>query len=323
MVIYESHYDKPLDYKDIIYQKEAPIARIILNRPEKMNALRHQLRGEVFHALKVAELDKDVRVIIIKGNGRCFSAGYDLGTGNDGFRLPDVGPVFAKWPDGSNQHLVSGWQQLRDIEKPIIAQGHGYVLAGGTEFASQCDLFVVADDCQIGFPPVRSMTVPHIQWFPLLMNRRKAYEYMFTGDSFTGTEAVELGVANYAVPLAELDEFTTKLAKRIALISPHMLALSKRQLNKAFEALGHDAAISQAAIYDMLGGLRPDAGDFGRIRGESGLKAALNDRDEKFGDYGTTTTAQMARDARKRGQSADKAPQRSATTANKSPKADY
>lgn len=300
MVIYESHYDKPLDYKDIIYQKDGPIARIILNRPEKMNALRHQLRAELFHAAKVAALDNEVRVIIIKGNGRCFAAGYDLGTGNDGFRLPDVGPVYSKWPDGSNQQLVAGWLQLKEIDKPIIAQGHGYILAGATELVSQCDLLVVSEDCQIGFPPVRSMTVPHIQWYPLYMNKRKAFEYALTGDSFTGKEAVELGVANYAVPVEELDDFTTKLAKRIALISPHMLALNKRQLNRAFEGLGHLAATRQAAIYDMLGGIRPDAGDFGRIRQEHGLKAALNDRDAKFGDYGTTSAAQMAREARKR-----------------------
>lgn len=322
MVIYESHYDKPLDYQDIIYQKEAPLARIILNRPEKMNALRHQLRAELFHAVRVAALDDEVRVIVIKGNGRCFSAGYDLGTGNAGFRLPDVGPVYSKWPDGSNQQLVAGWTMLKEIDKIIIAQGHGYILAGATELVSQCDLLVMSDDCQMGFPPVRSMTVPHIQWYPLYMNKRKAFEYAILGDPFTGKEAVELGVANYSVPIEELDDFTTKLAKRIALISPHMLALNKRQLNKAFEALGHQAAISQASIYDMLGGLRPDGGDFGKTRQEHGLKAALNERDDKFGDYGTTSAARMAREARKRAEAAPKA-SKTLPTGNKSPRPDY
>src|SRR5436190_7167794 len=96
-----SDYKSPLDYEDIIYEVEKPLARIILNRPEKMNALRHQLRGELFHALRVAEADPDVSVIIIKGNGRCFSAGYDLGRLPDGDALPDVGPVMpgpGQWP---------------------------------------------------------------------------------------------------------------------------------------------------------------------------------------------------------------------------------
>ena len=212
-----SYYETPLDYTDIIYEVEPPLARIILNRPEKMNALRHQLRGEVFHALRVAESNPDVSVIIIKGAGRCFSAGYDLGAGNQGYELPDVGPLVpgpGQWP----RHLNAGYFMIWDLTKVVIAQAHGYCLAGGSELASYCDLFVVADDLQIGYPPVRDMSPPDNCWFPWHLPMRKAKEMIFTGDALTGKEAVELGLANYSVPEEELDEFTTKLARRVALV---------------------------------------------------------------------------------------------------------
>src|SRR5947199_3127709 len=103
-----SYYQQPLDYQDILYEVDAPLARIILNRPEKMNALRNQLRGELLHALRVAESDPEVSVVIIKGNGRCFSAGYDLGGGIGAHDLPDVGPIvpgLGQWP----RHLNAGY----------------------------------------------------------------------------------------------------------------------------------------------------------------------------------------------------------------------
>src|SRR5437899_11431433 len=119
-----SHYKSPLDYEDIIYEVDGPLARIILNRPEKMNALRHQLRGELFHALRVAESDPDVSVVIIKGNGRSFSAGYDLGSGNAGQDLPDVGPLLpgpAQWPRPLNAaSFLTG-----DLPKVDMPPPHG------------------------------------------------------------------------------------------------------------------------------------------------------------------------------------------------------
>ena len=180
-----SYYRQPLDYEDILYEVDAPLATITLNRPEKMNALRNVLRGELFHALRVAESDPQVSVIIIKGNGRCFSAGYDLGGGITPEDLPDVGPIVpgpAQWP----RHLNAGYFLIWDLTKVVIAQAHGYCLAGGSELASYCDLFVVADDALIGYPPVRDMSPPDNCWFPWHLPMRKAKEMIFTGDPLTG-----------------------------------------------------------------------------------------------------------------------------------------
>ena len=123
-----SYYREPLDYEDILYEVAAPLARITLNRPEKMNALRNKLRGELFHALRVAESDPEVSVIIIKGNGRCFSAGYDLGGGIGAEDLPDVGPIVpgpAQWAAPPERRLLPdlGPHQGRDRPGPRLLPG--------------------------------------------------------------------------------------------------------------------------------------------------------------------------------------------------------
>src|SRR5713101_5620051 len=144
-----------MDYRDVLYETKGRLAIVTLNRPEKMNALSHRLRAEMFDALKTAENDPGVRVAIIRGAGRTFSAGYDLsGANNTDERsplqesrsgLPVVGPIHpgqGQWP----QHLLSGYWQIWDLAKPVIAQVHGYALAGGSELASFCDLMFVAED---------------------------------------------------------------------------------------------------------------------------------------------------------------------------------
>jgi enoyl-CoA hydratase len=276
-----SYYRAPLDYETIVYEVDGSLARIILDRPEKMNALSHELRGELFHALRVAETDPAVAVVVIKGNGRCFSAGYDLAGGLTG-ALPDVGPLVpgpAQWP----RHLNAGYFMIWELTKVVIAQAHGYCLAGGSELASYCDLFVVADDALIGYPPVRDMSPPDNCWFPWHLPMRKAKEMIFTGDPLTGKQAAEYGLANYSVPADELDEFTTKLARRIALVPPSLLALSKRQINRTYEIMGIREALSAGNdIMALYGG----GGPFVETLRDKGLRAAIDERTEKWGGYG-------------------------------------
>ncbi len=277
-----SYYRQPLDYEDILYEVDAPLARITLNRPERMNALRNTLRGELFHALRVAESDPEVSVIIIKGNGRCFSAGYDLGGGIGAEDLPDVGPIVpgpAQWP----RHLNAGYFLIWDLTKVVIAQAHGYCLAGGSELASYCDLFVVADDALIGYPPVRDMSPPDNCWFPWHLPMRKAKEMIFTGDPLTGKQAAEYGLANYSVPAEELAAFTDALAQRVALVPPHLLALSKRQVNRTYEVMGIRTALS--AGNDIMA-LNSGGGPFIDAMREKGLRAAIDERNARWGAYG-------------------------------------
>ena len=172
-------YSTPIAYEKIIYEPnhETHLAYITLNRPEKMNAMSHQLRAELFHALKFTERDTNINVIVLKGAGRCFSAGYDLGGGMPMEQEPDLGNqymdtcYYTHWA----RYVIQQWWQIWELSKIVIAQVHGYALAGASELASMCDLMVTTPDCQIGYPPMRSMGVDML-WFPWMMPMRKAQE---------------------------------------------------------------------------------------------------------------------------------------------------
>lgn len=282
------------DYLDIKTIKQRRHGIIQLDRPEKMNALSHNLRAELFNALKDFEADPEVKVVIIRGSGRAFSAGYDLSgisqTPDEReyvdrrSGLPSVGPIHpgqGQWP----QHLLSGYWQIWELTKPVISQVHGYCLAGGTELATMCDLMFVADDAIIGYPPVRAMTSVDIIYHPWHMHQRKVRELLYTGDSVTGIEAAELGWANQAVPVEDLCAVTEAFAERIANIDSPMLQMTKRQVNRVYEIMGFRTSLQVGGDLQTLSAMRPGGGEFGRIAREKGLKAALDWRDGPFEDY--------------------------------------
>ena len=133
---------------------------------------------------------------IIRGAGKCFSAGYELGGANEGVPLPFFTAAGeGQWP----RHVTEGWMSIWDLAKPVIAQVHGYCLAGGSELATGCDLVFVAEDAEIGYPAVR-FGVPDMHFHAWFMGMRTAMAMMLTGDSISGTEAVRLGWANAAFP---------------------------------------------------------------------------------------------------------------------------
>ncbi len=134
--------------------------------------------------------------MVIRGAGSCFSAGYDLAQDRSEEPPWPISPADGAWA----RHVLHGWFEMMDMATPIIAQVHGYCLAGGTELATSCDLVYVADDAEIGYPPVRSMSSPDMAWHPWMLGFRRAMEAMLTGDSMRGAESVEAGFANRAFP---------------------------------------------------------------------------------------------------------------------------
>ena len=267
----------------VLVDDPAPhVRRITLNRPEKRNALNHALRGGILNSLREADADPEVRVMIVRGAGKCFSAGYELGRGNDGLEMPYYTPGGdGQWP----RHVTEGWMSIWDLQKPVIAQVHGYCLAGGSELATGCDLVYVAEDAKIGYPAVR-FGVPDMHFHAWLIGMRAAMEMMLTGDSISGTEAVELGWANRAFPAEQLDEEVLKVAERITLVPPDMVQLNKRVVHRGMETMGLRTAIRAGTELCALGTKQETMYKFIAEMRE-GLTAALQHRDEPFGDYRT------------------------------------
>ena len=271
-----------MTYECIIVDTPAPhIRRITLNRPEKRNALNHQLRGDILTALRTHDADNDVHVQIVRGAGTCFSAGYELGDGNEGLEMPFYTPGGdGQWP----RHVTEGWMSIWDLAKPVIAQVHGYCLAGGSELATGCDLVYVADDTKMGYPAVRFGT-PDMHFHAWFIGMRKAMEMMITGDSLSGAQAVELGWANDVFPLAELDDAVVAVAERIAKIEPDLVQINKRVVHRQMEVMGMRQGIRAGTELCALGVHTNAMKKFLANVKNDGLTAALSDRDEKFGDY--------------------------------------
>ena len=257
------------------------VRRITLNRPEKRNALNHAVRGGVIDALQEADGDPEIRVSIIRGAGSCFSAGYDLGDGNEGLDHPYfTAGGEGHWP----RHVTEGWMGIWDLAKPVIAQVHGYCLAGGSELATGCDLVYVADDARIGYPAVR-FGVPDMQFHAWFMGMRAAMEMMVTGDWISGDEAVRLGWANRAFPADALDERVVAMAERIALVPTDIVQLNKRTVHRAMDIMGLRAAIRSGTELCSLAIHQRSFQEFIRQVPGGHLTDALQQRDEPFGDY--------------------------------------
>lgn len=264
----------------LVDEPSPKILRLTLNRPEKRNALNDELRSSLFDALRTGDKRPDISVMIIRGAGSCFSAGYDLGSPNS-----DVERSAAHSDGWWSRHVVNNWFEMWDMSTPIIAQVHGYCLAGGSELATACDLVYVAEDARIGYPPVRLMSPPDMQWQTWLMGLRRGMEALLTGDSMTGAEAVAAGFANRYFPLTNLDAEVLAMAERIAKIPLDLLALNKRAAHRAMEAMGIRTGMRATAEIQALGFHQPSSREYLRSFGKKGVTAALSERDSAFGDY--------------------------------------
>jgi enoyl-CoA hydratase len=268
----------------VLIDDPAPqVRRITLNRPEKRNALNHALRGGIVRALQEADQDPGVRVMIVRGAGPCFSSGYELGGGNEGQEFPwYTAGGDGHWP----RHVTQGWMSIWDLAKPVIAQVHGFCLAGGSELATCCDLVYMADDAQMGYPAVR-FGVPDNHFHPWFLGMRKAMEMMLTGDSISGAEAVQRGWANASVPAEQLEAKVLEVAARIAGVPADLVQLNKRVVHRQMEIMGLHTGIRAGSELCALGTHQKSMHEFlARIR-KQGLTGALQERDAPFEDYRT------------------------------------
>ena len=280
------------EFEQIIYEVVNKTAKITLNRPKKLNALTLQLQAELSEALWEADNDREVHSIIIKGAGRAFSAGYDLTGGGNKVPVSRIQSENRAYRGGRSID-DDAWQLERgqryrmalfDMHKPVIAQVHGYCLAGGTDIALLCDMVIAADDAIFGFPPARDLgALPNNMWL-YNVGPQWAKRLTLTGDTVTGSEAQSIGLILKSVPGENLEQEVEGLASRMSHIDPDLLSANKRIINTGLELMGARTLQRMAAENDVRGHNTKAASNYRDSVVEKGLKKTLQERDAKFGD---------------------------------------
>jgi enoyl-CoA hydratase len=295
----------------INYGVEGAIARIALDRPERGNGITLEMPRELSACVERANLDPEVRVIALSGNGPGFCGGYDLAASAEG-RSAGLGADDAPpgspldravqaanhdpegvWDPVVDYQMMSrnvrGFMSLFHSEKPVVCKVHGFCVAGGTDMALCSDLMVVEDEAKIGYPPARVWGVPTTALWAWRIGPARAKRLLLTGDSISGTEAVEWGLAAEAAPGAELDRRFETLLERIARLPTNQLVMHKLLVNQALHAQGLQATQLLGTFFDGIARHTPEGYGFARRAAEGGWREAVRDRDEPFGDLGRST----------------------------------
>jgi len=263
----------------VIVEDIGPVRRLTMNRPDALNALNHDLVEGLSEALAGAEADPAVSVVILRGAGRAFCAGYDLNED------AAEGELDARhWHKGLASS-VARMLEFTDCSKPTIAQVHSYCLAGGTDLMLACDLAVAADDAYFGYVDVRFGSGVVSMFLPWVVGVRKAKEMLFTGeDRIPADEALRIGLVNRVAPREGLDEATLALANQIAKNEPFVVQTTKRAVNRAWDVAGFRAAMAANVELDVMieTANLPARDEFRRITQEQGHKKAIAWRDAKF-----------------------------------------
>jgi enoyl-CoA hydratase len=292
----------------LTYEREGRVARITLDRPERGNGITLEMPRELSACVERANLDPEVHVIALAGNGSGFCGGYDLvgsaermsqGFGRE--EAPEGTPLDAAvqaanhdpdrvWDPVVDFQMMSrnvrGFMSLFHSDKPVLCKVHGYCVAGGTDMALCSDLLVIAEDAKIGYPPARVWGVPTTAVWAHRIGVEKAKRLLFTGDSLSGAEAVEWGLASEAAPAEHLDERFEALLERVARLPVSQLVMMKLLVNSTVQQQGLQTTQMLGTVFDGIARHTPDGYAFQAKAAEAGWRQAVRERDEPFGDYG-------------------------------------
>jgi enoyl-CoA hydratase len=270
----------------LTYEVAERVARITLNRPERGNGITLAMPRELAAAVEEANLDPEVHVVALAGNGKGFCGGYDLVEYAE-TRPPGHDPT-QPWDPVADWQMMSrnlrGFMSLFHSEKPTVCKVHGFCVAGGTDMALCSDLLVIADDARIGYPPARVWGVPTSMLWAWRVGPERAKRLLFTGDLLTGRQAAEWGLALESHPPEELDARFDELVARIALTPVNQLAMHKLAVNQALYAQGLHATQVMSVFFDGIARHTPEGYEFQRRAAEVGFKQAVRERDEPYGD---------------------------------------
>ena len=257
----------------VIYEKQGAVATLRLNRPEKLNAVNGEMLEAICAALETAENDDDVRVLILSGEGRAFSAGFDLDMGS-----PQKGESDETFMRRELRNIFDAIMRFWDFPKPVIAAVHGYCLGSSMEIAAVCDITIASDSCRFGAPEVRFGSGMVCLILPWIVGQKNAREMLLVGsDRIDAARAESMGLVNKVVPAEEVLNSAKAMADEIALNDPLAVRLTKKAINMSAEIAGIRKALENALEIDMQIETTetPESREFNRILGEEGPKAAL------------------------------------------------
>lgn len=300
------------EYPTLTYEVTGRIARLTFNRPAAGNAITPDTPLDLAHAVERADLDPRVHVIVLSGRGSGFCGGYDLSlfAEQDGFpesaaaREPRAGTVLDPVAQARNHDPSRVWDPMVDYammsrfnrgfasllyaDKPTVAKLHGFCVAGGADIALFADQIVAAADTKIGYPPARVWGIPAAGMWAHRVGDQRAKRLLFTGDTITGAEAYEWGLAIEAPPPEELDARTEVLLERIARMPVNQLMMAKLALNSTLLAQGVATSGVLGTVFDGIARHTREGHGFVARAAAAGFRAAVRERDEPFGDAGRT-----------------------------------
>jgi enoyl-CoA hydratase len=259
------------------------VARLLLNRPQRLNAINERMPGEIRAAVDWANANDAVHVVVIEGAGKGFCGGYDLAEFAEQQVEHPCQQEQQPWDPmvdyAQMKRYTDDFMALWRSAKPTIAKVHGAAVAGGSDIALSCDLLVMAEDARIGYMPTRVWGCPTTAMWTFRLGPARAKQLMFTGDVLDGRTAAEWGLANLAVPAADLEARTMELAQRIAGVPRGHLAMHKMVVNQVMLAMGLEQAQMLATVFDGITRHNPEGLWFRRYAQEAGFKAAVEWRD--------------------------------------------
>ena len=270
-----------MTYRSIDYEAVGRIARITLNRPDRLNAIDGALPGELRQAVDEANADDHVHVIVVAGAGRAFCAGYDLKrfaerhTRGIQEEMPWDQMADYRVMKRNTDDFMSLWRSY----KPTIAKVHGYAVAGGSDIALCADLVIMADDARIGNPPARVWGCPTTAMWVYRVGVERAKRLLFTGDLIDGRTAAEWGLVHRSVPAHLLDTAVQELAERIATVPRNQLMMQKLMINQAFDNMGLAGSQMVATLFDGITRHTPEGMWFKREAERHGFQQAVAWRD--------------------------------------------
>lgn len=271
-----------MDYDTISVKKKNRVATILLNRPDRLNAITDTMPGEIRRAVEAADRDNDVHAIVIEGSGKGFCGGYDLNhyAEQEG---EIVGSQEMPWDPTIDFRMM--WQNTENFmalwrsHTPTIAKVHGAAVAGGSDIALCCDFLIMAEDARIGYPPARVWGVPTPSMWVYRLGLQRAKLMMMTGKLMTGIEAAAEGLALEAVAEEKLSERVEDLLGQLTGVPKNQLMMTKMVVNQAYENMGLKHTQMFATLFDGVARHSPEGLWFRQRVQDVGFKQAVAERD--------------------------------------------